>query len=505
MNSAEYKRKYLLARQQLDKLALFIRGAADFFKGIHPELDEDFIQIKRALRSPPDYDKASEIAALINPKFIEQGKLIEHARNNTIRSIENTLQHLLNEKILEHEYKELLLDHKNKIQSFSSKQPDSLIQELAQVVHIMRHLLDDALSKQTHQIDEALTESIVFELKKLIEPFLNTPSNQKSGVIELNSKLERGLHTSELLECCLVFIRYVLKDASTKTEAAGELIFKMHQSLSSINDGLKNQLSRSKKQLDSQEQKSIDVRKQIKAIAKSLSNANELENLKAKTNEHLTALQTSLSEHEESDKVALTSLISLLHKMQRRIAELEHESASFQNKLLAQQIQAQTDSLTKLPNRQAYESKIKQLKVNQSLNEMFLAIIDIDFFKKINDTFGHSVGDKTLQIVAQHLKKQLPKEDFLSRWGGEEFVTILHATDLQNCFEKLEKVRASIEKLPFMFSGEKVSITVSVGIASFSDQNSMDELGGIDVNSVFEVADKHLYQAKQNGRNKVCK
>ncbi len=504
MNSADYKKSYLLARQQLDKLSLFIRGSAEFFKGIHPELDEDFRQIRRALQSPPDYDKASEIAALINPKFIEQGRLIEHARNNTLRSIENALQHLLNESTLEHEYKELLLDHKTKIHSFSSKQPDSVIQELAKVVHIMRHILDTALSKPALNNEGSLTESIVHELKELIEPFLVTSSNEQNSVIELNSKLERGLSTSELLECCLIFIRYVLKDASIKTEAASELIFKMHQSLATINHGLKQQLSNSAQQLDYQEKKSIDVKKRIHAITQSLSDANELENLKAETNRHLVALQTSLFEHEESDKIALTSLISLLQQMQKRITELEHESARFQNKLLAQQIQAHTDSLTKLPNRQAYESKVKQLIVNQSLGDMFLAIIDIDYFKNINDTYGHSVGDKTLQIVAQHLKQQLPQNDFLSRWGGEEFVIILHASDPETCYLKLEKVRKSIEKLPFRFSGEKVTITVSIGFASFSNKNST-ESGAIDVESVFEKADKRLYEAKQNGRNRVCK
>jgi diguanylate cyclase (GGDEF)-like protein len=156
-----------------------------------------------------------------------------------------------------------------------------------------------------------------------------------------------------------------------------------------------------------------------------------------------------------------------------------------------------TDPLTKLPNRMAYEEKgpLEHSRLSTAGKKTFLGIIDVDHFKQINDKYGHSIGDKTLQVIASHIRKNLAANDFLARWGGEEFVVILEDEQKNDCAKKLDKLRQQIEKLPFMFKGQRVSVTVSAGVARFDPQHSLNE--------IFEEADTLLYEAKNDGRNQI--
>jgi diguanylate cyclase (GGDEF)-like protein len=158
-----------------------------------------------------------------------------------------------------------------------------------------------------------------------------------------------------------------------------------------------------------------------------------------------------------------------------------------------------TDTLTKLPNRMAYEEKIENefTKVKTRKTQLCMALIDIDHFKRINDKYGHSVGDKTLQIIATQIKKNLAPSDFVARWGGEEFVVIMPESELQASFERLEAMREKIASLPFMLKGARVVVTVSIGLIDVKQSHSIQE--------AFDNVDKLLYEAKQGGRNQTIK
>ena len=122
-------------------------------------------------------------------------------------------------------------------------------------------------------------------------------------------------------------------------------------------------------------------------------------------------------------------------------------------------------------------------------------VIDIDFFKRINDTFGHAAGDKVLKTVARVLQVNIRETDFISRYGGEEFVLIMPETNKDGGAQVAEKLRATIEKCPFHSNNQKVPVTISIGIAEFDGEDNAV--------TVFERADKALYAAKEGGRNQV--
>ena len=121
-----------------------------------------------------------------------------------------------------------------------------------------------------------------------------------------------------------------------------------------------------------------------------------------------------------------------------------------------------------------------------------LMIFDIDFFKKINDTHGHGVGDEVLRSLVHVVFQNIRQEDLLARWGGEEFMILMPQTALKSAFDLAERLRKNIEKYEFSKVGK---VTVSLGLAEFSSED--------DIESFIKWADDALYIAKGNGRNRV--
>jgi len=119
-------------------------------------------------------------------------------------------------------------------------------------------------------------------------------------------------------------------------------------------------------------------------------------------------------------------------------------------------------------------------------------IFDIDFFKKINDTHGHGVGDEVLRSLVHVVFQNIRQEDLLARWGGEEFMILMPQTALKSAFDLAERLRKNIEKYEFSKVGK---VTVSLGLAEFSSED--------DIESFIKWADDALYIAKGNGRNRV--
>jgi diguanylate cyclase (GGDEF)-like protein len=121
-------------------------------------------------------------------------------------------------------------------------------------------------------------------------------------------------------------------------------------------------------------------------------------------------------------------------------------------------------------------------------------MLDIDFFKNINDEFGHMVGDDVLRAFAQRLREFLRSADFCARFGGEEFVVVLPETSLATAMEVGERIRAGIARAPLL-DKPRLQVTVSIGVAS------MEQKQGI--NDLFAAADAAVYLAKNEGRNQV--
>ena len=125
-----------------------------------------------------------------------------------------------------------------------------------------------------------------------------------------------------------------------------------------------------------------------------------------------------------------------------------------------------------------------------------LLVIDADRFKRINDNYGHAIGDRCLQEIIKRTIPLLRKNDMLARYGGEEFVVIMPHTNADGAREAGEKIRQTIEKIEFLYKNKVVRVTVSIGISQTRE-------GDTDHQQVFERADLAVYKAKESGRNQV--
>lgn len=156
------------------------------------------------------------------------------------------------------------------------------------------------------------------------------------------------------------------------------------------------------------------------------------------------------------------------------------------------------DPLTNIYNRRYFNAHIKSMlhKAQTNAKPLSLLIIDIDFFKKVNDTYGHSSGDVVIREIAKHLVMNLRPTDLCTRYGGEEFVILLPSTSLADAYKVAERICKEVEKSPVILpDGKDISCTISVGV-SVSD-------GSDTAQTLFDRADKCLYEAKHQGRNRV--
>ncbi|MED4463793.1 GGDEF domain-containing protein [Metabacillus fastidiosus] len=158
-----------------------------------------------------------------------------------------------------------------------------------------------------------------------------------------------------------------------------------------------------------------------------------------------------------------------------------------------------TDALTGLNNYRNFDEKFNDLvkTVIHKKEQLSLLYIDIDFFKKVNDTYGHAEGDEVLKQLGEILQKCSRSFDIISRNGGEEFTVLLRNSSLTEARETAEKIRRSVEKHSFQLKNNHINVTVSIGVACFRETTD-------NIYNLIEDADKSLYQAKNTGRNKVC-
>jgi len=232
----------------------------------------------------------------------------------------------------------------------------------------------------------------------------------------------------------------------------------------------------------------IQLDNQVSCEKEAVNNLNKIEKALSKLGEHkplqkiITFLLNAVGKSQNQHK----SLSNELNKASQKVVQLQH-------KLEESREEALIDSLTGLLNRRGCEKKLQALSLNNMHSSL---VIDIDHFKKVNDSFGHSVGDKVIQLVAKAIKDHVSDDDISVRYGGEEFVVVLSNKSQQVAHKIAEKIRSAISMLKLVQRQTNTPlppITVSIGVAEL--EKNMSWL------TLFNNADHALYQAKNSGRN----
>lgn len=194
---------------------------------------------------------------------------------------------------------------------------------------------------------------------------------------------------------------------------------------------------------------------------------------------------------------AVARLLETNQKMQERLASAESRLQEQAQEIESYAAEARTDPLTELPNRRAFDAEIgEQFGISRQTGKpVCVTMIDVDHFKKFNDTYGHQAGDEVLVGVADVLRRHAGDQGMAARYGGEEFVLILPGNTIDEAETRVEQIRQAIADLRFSFSEDEVGVTASLGIAQL--------LGGENETSLIERADDALYAAKEAGRNRT--
>ena len=193
-------------------------------------------------------------------------------------------------------------------------------------------------------------------------------------------------------------------------------------------------------------------------------------------------------------EIRVTQRTADLQEVNERISdEIAHRIVA-QNAL---QEAASTDYLTRLMNRRAILDHLAHEFLHNTRNQTALAVLllDLDHFKRINDSYGHDAGDNVLIEAAMRMKSMLRLPDMVARWGGEEFLIVLPDTPLEGAMLAAEKIRHRIADTPFYINGQAVRITASLGVAQSTPEQSIENL--------LKTVDKALYTAKAQGRNRT--
>lgn len=248
------------------------------------------------------------------------------------------------------------------------------------------------------------------------------------------------------------------------------------------------------------------VREQISGISNAVADSDaDLDTLKVSVQSQIGAIISSLDTFKSQRQQQDDGMSSEMRVLIERISALETESRELRLHLSQQQERAQTDTLTDLPNREAYNQRLRSIlqewrdgarqERRDDDRSLCLAVADVDNFKQINDAYGHLAGDKVLKIISKELVSRLRDSDFVARYGGEEFVIIMPQTRPADAEHALNKVREAIAHIPFHFKERQLKITVSFGVSEAIHSDGPE--------SLFDRADGALYKAKAEGRNRV--
>jgi diguanylate cyclase len=194
------------------------------------------------------------------------------------------------------------------------------------------------------------------------------------------------------------------------------------------------------------------------------------------------------------------SVVASSHTLKKQMDATASEIITLKRELKGIKQTAKTDMLTGLLNRRGFDeaiSKAQQYSVAHN-NALSIILIDIDHFKRVNDTYGHLIGDNVLKMLSKLLKEQIKGKDIAARFGGEEFILILPETPLKGAYLLAEQIRMSLRTMRWTAkeSGKSIgSISVSLGVAQYKPDETVE--------SLIQRADNALYFAKETGRNKT--
>lgn len=339
------------------------------------------------------------------------------------------------------------------------------------------------------------TEQVLLQLLEQ----LDIPAELQSRSQALRQRLMQRPGAEDippLLNELVVLVEYARTQAEKERQEVERFLMQMTEQLQQLDQEVSGigevgrELSAGNARIDREMQDHVDQ------MRESVEQAHDLGDLKSRINQRLQLIQERLRGHRDETERLVQGFEERIDLLNSKLGDMEQETADLRQCVERARAEAFTDALTGLHNRHAFDNRLDQefARWDRYRNPLSMIVLDVDHFKRVNDTYGHLAGDKVLQVIGTHLKRATRKVDFAARYGGEEFVILLPEVDLKGAKMVAERIRGEIEAKPFHSGDNRVNITVSCGVASFREGDGRK--------TPFGRADEALYLAKRSGRNR---
>ncbi|HAT42537.1 MAG TPA: GGDEF domain-containing protein [Rheinheimera sp.] len=485
---------------QFKILTQFVSRLSLVCKGIDIELDNKLARFRQELANGTDLEKLLPQLEQTS----EHLKTLESKQQVEVRKAQATISEagklLQKQRGLPNQLRRDLRELLSKVE-----EPGPNIQSFIPHLTHLTELYHSALNaKQGADIEEitdtarqdTICRQISVELTNLLSE-LAFEGHYAKEIEAIRLSLLSELTLEKLLEACLKTIEIIISSINEERHSAQHFLLKLNEALTSVQQSLVTSLKSSNNIREKMALLNQQIEHQIAVLGKETQSAKTLEHLQTLVTEKLGAISNSLREKEQLERLERETMLSALQEMDKRLKELEEEAAQFRKRLAEQKFRSLQDALTELPNRasfdERYELELKRFK--RYGKPLSVVLADVDHFKNINDSYGHSAGDKTLKVIAKALRQSLRESDFIARYGGEEFVLLFPETPLEDLEGPLNILREKIKRIPFKFKDQNVPITISFG----ATQVKTSDTG----RAAFDRADEALYDAKHAGRDKV--
>lgn len=485
---------------QFKILAQFVTRLSLVCKGIDRELDNRLAKLRTELTKGTDLEK-------LIPFITDTTQSLQLLDSKQQREIKEIQQQMNQAGKLLQQQKGLPDQLRRDLRKLLSEvaEPPTTVQAFLPHLTNLTNLYQTAFhSKQQLESSEAndqvryghICRQISVELTNLLSELAFAEKSAPQIAIIRQSLLDT-LSIEALLDACLQTIAIIVASINEERLSAEHFLLKLNDALSSVQQAVSLSLKNADQLHLKLDKLNHQIEQQIDQLGQSTKSATSLEQLKDLVTQRLGNISDALKSKEQLEGQERQTILATLKGMELRLKELETEAQSFRTKLAEQNFRSLQDALTEIPNRAAFDERLalEVKRWQRHKKPLCIALADVDHFKKINDNYGHSAGDKTLKVIAKALQQGLRETDFIARYGGEEFVILFPETALEELTAPLNKLREKIKSIVFTFKSQKVPITISFGASQLTAEDSSRQ--------VFDRADEALYEAKKAGRDRV--
>ena len=480
---------------KLKTLIQFIGHLSLACKGQNLELDNKLAKLRHHLHSYEQIDEAL-------PELVDIERILKGQYNHTMTQLEESRMGL--SRVIRQ------IQRVNSAPEKVKKEINYFKQDLAKPFHTVWEYIpkvekligfyEEILQQQFTSADDydILPQHIQLARELAVKiSEIEFRKDQRDQILVMKEVLLGEITLDTLLESYQTILSLLLDNIAREKSASQDFLYALNDALTVVRDVVNSSHNNNERSQQLKQQLNKEINLRVDNAGGIITDVEDLLDLKTQLTVQLSSLRDALSRKEALESREQTLLRKSIESMRKELNSITQEANCYKEKLFEHQKLNLLDPLTQLANRTALEDRMDQEYRNhiRFKTPLWIAVTDIDFFKTVNDNFGHSTGDKTLQVIAMALKNSLRDSEFVARYGGEEFVLLLPDITQDHISTLLNRVREKVKNIPFKFKNQRITVTLSIGAAQVMDNETIEE--------AFERADAALYKAKNNGRDRV--